>query len=132
MGQWSYPIGSPVSGRANPLCGRFSHRSDPICRGVGEWRDLVSGRPNPISGGFSERPDSGGGGLRERPYSIGCGVNQWSNTISGRVDEILGGWRNLLSGGFRAAGTLRHVSSVVRNPMLPSGAFPTVSPSCVV
>jgi hypothetical protein len=48
------------------------------------------------------------------------------------VDEILGGWRSLLSGGFRAAGTLEHVSSVVRNLMLPGGAFPTVSPSCVV
>jgi hypothetical protein len=95
-------------------------------------RHLVSSRANPIGGGFSKRPDHGGGGLRERPYSISYGVNQRSNTISGRVDEILGGWRSLLSGGLRAAGTLRHVSSVMRNPTLPDGAFPTVSPSCVV
>jgi hypothetical protein len=33
-------------------------------------------------------------------------MDQRSNTISGRVDEILGGWLSLLSGGFRAAGTL--------------------------
>jgi hypothetical protein len=99
---------------------------------VGKRRHFVCRRTNPIRGGFCKRPDSGGGGLRERPYSIGCGVDQRSDTISGRVDEILGGWRDLLSGGFRAAGTLRHVSSVVRNPMLPDGAFPTVSPSCAV
>jgi hypothetical protein len=56
-------------------------------------------------------------------------VDQRSNTISGRVDEILGGWRNLLSGGFRAAGTLEHVSSVVRNPDAPRWSISTVSPS---
>jgi hypothetical protein len=55
-------------------------------------------------------------------------MDQRSNTISGRMNEIIGGWHSLLSGGFRAAGTLRHVSSVMRNLMLPGGAFPTVSP----
>jgi hypothetical protein len=91
---------------------------------MSQRRHFVSGDADPIRGGFCKRPDSGGGGLRERPYSFGCGVDQGSNTISGRVDKILGGWRNLISGGFCAAGTLGHVSSVVRNLMLPCGAFP--------
>jgi hypothetical protein len=99
---------------------------------MSDRRYLVSGRADPISGGSSERPYSGGGGLRERPYSISCGVNHRSNTISGRMHEIIGGWHSLLSGGFCAAGTLKHVSSVMRNPTLPDGAFPTVSPSCSV
>jgi hypothetical protein len=51
-------------------------------------------------------------------------VDHRSETISGRVNKVIGGWRNLVSGGFRAAGTLRHVSSVVRNLVLPGGAFP--------
>jgi hypothetical protein len=97
---------------------------------MSERRYLVSGCANPISGDFSERPYSGGGGLRERPYSISCGVDQRSNTISGRMHKVFGGWHNFLSGG--AAGTLEHVSSVMRNPALRDGAFPTVSPSCLV
>jgi len=99
---------------------------------MSERRYLVSGCANPISGDSSERRHSVGGGLRKRPYSISCGVNHRSNTISGRMHEIIGGWHSLLSGGFCAAGTLKHVSSVMRNPTLPDGAFPTVSPSCSV
>jgi hypothetical protein len=85
---------------------------------VGKRRHLVCRRTDPIRGGVCKRPDSGGGGLREGPDSIGCGVDHRSDTISGRVDEIHGGWRSLFEGGFGAAGTLGHVSSVVRNLML--------------
>jgi hypothetical protein len=99
---------------------------------MSQRRHLVGRRTNPIRGGSSERPDLSGGRLRKRPYTIGCGVDQRSDTISGRVNEILGGWRNLIQGGFGAAGTLGHVSSVVRNLMLLCEAFPTVSPSCAV
>ena len=40
-------------------------------------------------------------------------MDQWSDPVSGRLDEVLGGWNDLLSGGFGAAGTLGHVSSDV-------------------
>jgi len=46
-------------------------------------------------------------------------MDQRSDAVSGRVDEIFGGgWNDLASDGFGAAGTLGHVSSVVRNLML--------------
>ena len=118
MGQRSQPFCSIVGDRPNAPRSRLGQRSQPIRCSVGKWRHLVCRRTNPIRGGFCKWPDSGGGGLREGPYSIGCGVDHRSDTISGRVDEIHGGWRNLIEGGFGAAGTLGHVSSVVRNLML--------------
>jgi len=48
------------------------------------------------------------------------------------MDEVLGGWDDLASGGFDAAGTLGHVSSVVRNLMLRVELFPPYRHACVV
>jgi hypothetical protein len=59
-------------------------------------------------------------------------MDQRSDAVSGRMDEVLGGWDDLASGGFDAAGTLGHVSSVVRNLMLRVELFPPYRHPCVV
>jgi hypothetical protein len=109
------------------VCIDFKDRKDFLHAVARNWREVTwvaaasyltrseaKERFKSISGDSSERRHSVGGGLRKRPYSISCGVDQRSNTISGRMHKVFGGWHNFLSGGFCAAGTLRHVSSVMK------------------